>query len=161
MGILLTEQFGALCADAESTVPCEWIWHEFSDAEVPRINTYLILVAVGAMKAGKTCADDRIVAEMLFSLPEEAMRTLADLFRCILRNDDPHGVCGTELWLHVAAVLLKKVLHVKFASELRGISILPTVRKLFSSVLLLLEGDHLFRSIVLNLLSRKARVACN
>ena len=61
-------------------------WGEFSSEAVPLIDCAVIIKAVGAMKSGKTCSEDRLVAEMLFPLPVEGMLVLCVLFREVLRS---------------------------------------------------------------------------
>ena len=102
-------------------------WGEFSSEAVPLIDCAVIIKAVGAMKSGKTCSEDRLVAEMLFPLPVEGMLVLCVLFREVLMNRRSRMESDTEVWLHVVAFLLKKVTHVKLSTELRGISVLPTL----------------------------------
>ena len=86
MGVLLTEHFGGLFADIASADSCSWILGELPSEAVPLIDCAVIIKAVGAMKSGKTCSEDRLVAEMLFPLPVEGMLVLCVLFREVLRS---------------------------------------------------------------------------
>ena len=84
-----------------------------------------------------------VVAEMVKHLPPDVFRTLAWLFRSILKHD-PMGSACVDNWLVVETVLLKNIQFVKSPNELRGISILATMRKILSATCFLLAGKRAF-----------------
>jgi hypothetical protein len=85
-----------------------------------------------------------VVAEMMNHLPPVAFRKLAELFHCILRHVPTTQEAVVDDWLQVETILLKKLQSVKSPNELRGISILATLRKILSATCILLAEKKTF-----------------
>ena len=86
------------------------------------------------LKTGKTCSkDDRIVAEMILALPEEAFDVLCDVFRLRILNhpgaDDAGSFSKYEM------TLLMKIADPRSMRQWRPIAVLSVLAKLYSSVI--------------------------
>ena len=88
--------------------------------------------AINKMKRGKTTADDHLSSEMLQSLDRHCMLFLACAFSARASGDSSEVMA----WNHMEAVLLPKVPRVTRTADLRPITILPTLKKLYSNLLL-------------------------
>ena len=93
-----------------------------------------VLGAIGALKPNKACADDGVSAEMLQSLPREAVLFLACSFSARASGGGEMG--DPSSWQNLSTLLLPKVPRVKQRSQLRPITILPVLKKLYSTLLL-------------------------
>eukprot|EP00971_Amphidinium_carterae_P326327 6457033-Amphidinium_carterae.1 len=79
------------------------------------------------MSLGKTCAEDRVVAEMLIGLPEEVYDKVAEVFRLRLLNLPP--VARDNVWDRHVVRLIKKTVLVKSLTDVRPIAVLPVIYK--------------------------------
>ena len=93
-----------------------------------------VLEAIAAMKPNMACADDRLFAEMLQNLPREAVLFLACSFSA--RASGGGEVGGPSSWHSLSTLLLPKIPRVLSRTRLRPISILPVLKKLYSTLLL-------------------------
>ena len=89
-------------------------------------------------RAGRTCAADNIVAEMLFHLEDDLLCVLAEVFQCRLLNHGPED--PDAAWDHFFVRLLQKRVDAKTIKQLRPISIIPVLSKLYSRFLFMLAG---------------------
>jgi hypothetical protein len=144
MSEMFLKTFGDIFKDEADDHSTDWVWGEFSAAEIPSISIDLLQRVVRNMKPGKTCARDMVVAEMMKHLPPIAFRKLAELFHCILRHVSTTQEAVVDDWLQVETILLKKLQLVKSPNELRGISILATLRKVLSATCILLAEKKTF-----------------
>ena len=99
-----------------------------------------ILTRVHIMRRRKTCASDYVVAEMLQTLSLEGLEVLTRLF-----NDLLAGTASMPMsWRQVVCILLPKKTNPTHWSQFRPISIMPTMSKLWDSLLL----DRLLPQVV-------------
>ena len=87
---------------------------------------------LGRMKKRRTCADDNVVAEVLQSLPMGAVVELAALINDTLEQRVPI----LSSWSTLQAILIPKHDSVSKWSDLRPITICPTLCKVWDAVLL-------------------------
>ena len=97
--------------------------------------------AIAAMKPNKACADDGLSAEMLQNLPREAIIFLACSFSA--RASGGGEVGEPSSWYNLYTFLLPKIPRVKSRTQLRPITILPALKKLYSTLLLSRASPHL------------------
>ena len=67
--------------------------------ELPRIDGPLLRKAISLFKNNKSCAADRVVAEMLSALDEDLLETLAEAFSRRTLNNEERNMEGTEGFL--------------------------------------------------------------
>jgi len=107
------------------------------------ITGHLVREESMALKVNKTCAEDRIVAEMIRGLDQEGFEEIAMSFQDRLRNTEQSKNDNT--WnTHLVALVRKRVGALKL-SQFRPIAILSVLYKLYSRCLLrLCKGklDH-------------------
>ena len=114
--------------DLQGVLP-PWM-HEY---EASMISIEDIVEVLGRMKSRRTCADYNVVAEMLQALPMEAVVKLAALIKDTLEQRVP----SPTSWSTLQAILLSKHDSVSKCSDLRPITICPTLCKVWDAVLLL------------------------
>ena len=116
-----------------------------SFAQHPELNVIFFVdevsEAIAAMKPNKACADDGLFAEMFQNLPREAILFLT----CSLSARASGGgeVGEPSSWYNLSTLLLPKVPRVKSRTQLRPITILPALKKLYSTLLLSRASPHL------------------
>ena len=94
MGTMVHSTIGKLFTDAGSIDACAWIWGEFSADDAPVLTASDIASVLCLMSKGKTCSEDRIVAEMLQQLPEVALTSWHLVQRILLNKaNDPATDC--------------------------------------------------------------------
>ena len=91
-----------------------------------------ITSALKKLRAGKVCADDGLVAEMLKTGHEGLLATIAVIFTGLLHDkaEVPHTWCVSRL------TILYKKRDAKLPKNYRPIPIIPVLGKLSSEVLL-------------------------
>ena len=114
--------------------------------DYPRFTELDVFREVAHMKQGKSCADDMLVVEMLQELSYTQRVTLADLYTARARGD-----MAAPSWHQLVATLLCKVPVVTKPSELRPITLMPVLQKVYSRLLLSKAGpksahqsEHMF-----------------
>ena len=90
--------------------------------------------------AGKSCADDHIVNEMLECLSGEVLEYLCDLFRSWLLNLRGEDA---DSWAFHAVSLRRKKIGTKQLKHFRPIAVLPTLYKSYSRMLTHLIPDKI------------------
>ena len=91
-----------------------------------------IVEVLGRMRKRRTCAEDNVVAEMLQSLPMDAVVKLVALTNNTLQQRVPIP----SSWSTLQAILIPKHDSVSVWSDLRPITICPTLCKVWDAVLL-------------------------
>ena len=86
------------------------------------------------MAPGKTCADDDIVAEMLYHLEDDVLDVLAKAF--VLRLLNHISEDDDRVWDNQCLNLIKKRADAKFIKDFRPIAIIPVFQKLYSKLFL-------------------------
>ncbi len=92
---LLSELYGKLfkATDMQANLP-KWVdlerkFRREDLNELPRIDGPLLRKAINLFKNNKSCAEDKVVAEMLSALDEDLLETIAEAFtRRIINNED-------------------------------------------------------------------------
>ena len=97
--------------------------------------------AIAALKPNKACADDGLFAEMLQSLPREAVLFLACSFSACASGGGEVG--GPSSWHNLPTLLLPKIPRVKSRTQLRPITIPPVLKELYSTLLLFRVSPYL------------------
>ena len=119
----------------------DWINQTFSDNDldgIPRLDGALVRQVVVAFPRGKTCAEGRVVSEMLVGLDEDCFESIALAFRFRFLNH------SSGLWedccdKHIIS-LLQKHCQAAQACDFRPIAVLLVFKKLSSKVLSILSG---------------------
>ena len=88
--------------------------------------------AVSRLKRGRTTADDLVSAEMLQALNSEVLLTLA----CTLTARASGGMAEPKTRTNLNAVCVPKVPRVSLCTQLRPITVVSSLRKLYSPMLL-------------------------
>jgi hypothetical protein len=89
-------------------------------------------LALSSLKPRRSCSSDLLVSEMLQALDDINLS-----FLCSCLNEVLLGLRLAPLaWQHVEAVLLPKVKAAKSICDFRPITIIPVLRKLYSTILL-------------------------
>ena len=97
-----------------------------------------------SFKAGKTCAEDNLVAEMLKQLDIDILDTLADIFKLRIMNHPSEE--EDESWKVVMINLIPKKIKPRTIKDFRPIAILSVLCKLYSKLLDWLTGGELVRT---------------
>ena len=121
-----------------------WIWENWDPKvldEFPLLDRDLLRIALLRMARGKTCAEDKIVAEMLFCLSDEALDVIALSFRLRLLNTPDES--SDQTWSHHVVSLIMKKANATAATDFRPIAILPVLYKWYSRVLMLLVPEQI------------------
>ena len=113
--------------DLHDVLPDRMFQHETS-----LISVEDIVEVLGRMKKRRTCADDNVVAEMLQFLPMDAVVKLATLINDTLEQRVPIP----SSWPTLQAILIPKRDSISVWSDLRPITICPTLCKVWDAVLL-------------------------
>ena len=114
-----------------------WIWGRFAPSALsglPRLDGYLIRTTLQRLPTGKTCSKyDIVVAEMIFSMPEELADMLAEIFRLRILNHRSEDE-ETLFDLH-EATLIAKFFGAISVKDFRPIAVLSAFLKLYFLVL--------------------------
>jgi hypothetical protein len=111
------------------------------DGHALRVSVDVIKRALKRLKPGKS-SPDGVTAEMLRSLPEEALESLArDFTRRFATLDVP------ESWTEVSATLIPKIAAARELKSFRPVSSLAAIRKLWGYVWMELLPNLLFETL--------------
>ena len=83
------------------------VWHELSLDDLPFFEWRALRTLLATFKAGRTCAGDNCVAEMLIALDIDILDHIADAFRLRLRNHKSEH--DEEAWKVICITLVQKV----------------------------------------------------
>ena len=154
---MAADYYAKLYSARYGDLPPKWWNKRWSRADVAgslkKLTPFRVRELTMKLKAGKTCSkSDRITAEMLQTLPEEAFDILCELFILRIINhpdaDDDGAFSSYEI------SLLQKVLNPTNMREWRPIAVMSVLSKLYSMALAdvgeldsveLLENQFAFR----------------
>ena len=91
--------------------------------------------AISKLKGRRTCSEDLVVAEMLQALPDYCRNLLVELFNHRIRNENGNEVSSDSIWDQNIVTLLEKEANPTLPKQLRGITILAALQKLFLKTL--------------------------
>ena len=114
-----------------------WIWKRWSRSDLTaheEINGRMVKELIFELGSCKTCADDHIVAEMLFQLGDDVIEELARAFIFRIINHETEDT--DNVWATQSLNLIKKSAHAITIEEFRPIAIIAVLQKLYSKVLL-------------------------
>ncbi len=94
--------------------------------------------AISRLKKGKTCADDLVVGEMLVALPYECLAPITNIFETRLLGNIP-----AKEWEGQLIRTIPNIPNPTFRKDLRGISIVPALCKLYHLALDTLMNEYL------------------
>jgi hypothetical protein len=148
------EWFNELFNSPEFIDKCEWLFRSWDPSaldHLQKINGLLVQQALCAMSEGETCSDDHVVVEMLLGLEEQVCDVIAVAFgnRVLNRPEQDADIARA---FHIVNLIPKKCGHLTI-NDFRPIVVLPTMRKLYRRVLLLLTEDKLHQL-------KSAQLAC-
>jgi len=109
-----------------------WRWNDLESFR--RIDCAFLKEIVLGMAAGKTCADDLVVAEMLHQLDDDVLDVLASMFQ--LRFLNHYSEDSENSWSEQVLNLVKKKARVEYIKDFRPIAILPVLEKVYAILLL-------------------------
>jgi ribonuclease HI len=118
-----------------SSLPA-WIWNRWQLKDLytlPFFDGRNLSSLISALKAGKTCAEDQLVAEMLQNLDLDILHLIAEAFKLRILN---HGSeIKEEAWNEVVLNLIPKKKRPRNIKQFRPIAILAVLQKLYIKVL--------------------------
>lgn len=103
---------------------------EIDNREVGRIEEFEVIKQINKLKLGKCPGPDKITNEAIITAKQYLAGPLARLFNMILDNG-----CTPNQWAESEMILLYKKGDPKNISNYRPISLLPSIYKLFSSII--------------------------
>ena len=135
------ETYTALFLDPSGEDLPNWIYKRWKWVDLDafrEINGAFLKEIILGMAAGKTCASDLVVAEMLQQLDDDLLDVLAVMFRLRLLNH--YSEDSEASWNDQVLNLVKKKVRVEFIKDFRPITILPVLEKVYAILLLKLTG---------------------
>ena len=144
MGNLVTDFYKSLFTDAVGDSLPGWVqrrWHESFLNDLPPLDSRIIKRAILHSKKGKTCSEDSLVMEMLLELDDDILDLLASSSKQRILNSNTFSSdpCWDE---HLVTMLRKKGFQHR-VNDFRPIAVLPVLYKVYSRVLLLLQGGRI------------------
>ena len=132
---------GAIIDESNDVMP-EWVMQEWEPCDLEGagivFSPELLRVVITKMSKGKTCAEDRLVLEMLIDLDEETLEFISAAFFQRLRNSP----CSRNdpCWSHNLVQLIRKKARATSVVDYRPIAVVSVLYKVYSACLLLFVG---------------------